>query len=61
MSSSDDLPESEVDFNSDKNYGINAWLVRPCEWYKQEYKDCKCISILNIFDFHLLIHLFFNV
>ncbi|XP_042144341.1 UPF0545 protein C22orf39 homolog [Ixodes scapularis] len=21
----------------------NAWMVRPCEWYLEEYKDCKSI------------------
>ncbi|KFM71920.1 hypothetical protein X975_00426, partial [Stegodyphus mimosarum] len=21
----------------------NAWKVRPCEWYKEEFKDCRSI------------------
>lgn len=43
---SKDQFECEVDFSQLKDYGPNAWMVRPCHWYKQEYTDCKC----NVFD-----------
>ncbi|CAG2162818.1 unnamed protein product [Oppiella nova] len=42
MSSSDDLPETEINFDeSTRHLGSNSWLVRPCERYGQQYKDCK--------------------
>jgi hypothetical protein len=58
MSSSDDendLPKSEVNFDLNKDYPKNAWIVRTCEWYRQEYNDCKCLQIF-IFSFILNIN-----
>lgn len=34
--------ECELEADDLKKFGPNSWLVRPCEWYKQEYSDCKC-------------------
>ena len=33
---------SEVDLSS-KDLPPNAWMCRPCEWYWDDYKDCKKI------------------
>ncbi|CAL1267944.1 unnamed protein product [Larinioides sclopetarius] len=27
-----------------ENLPKDAWKVRPCEWYKDEYKDCKSMK-----------------
>lgn len=51
MSSSvdeNDLPNSEVNFALNKDYPKNAWIVRPCQWYRQEYNDCKCFTNIYI-------------
>ena len=34
--------QCEVDVSNFDEYGPMVWLIRPCEWYKEEYKDCKC-------------------
>lgn len=40
----EDRFECELEGHELRNYGPNSWMVRPCEWYLQEYKDCKCKS-----------------
>ena len=37
--------ECEIDFSQLSSYGPLAWMVRPCEWYLQEYRDCKCKKV----------------
>ncbi|XP_055928403.1 uncharacterized protein LOC129959545 isoform X2 [Argiope bruennichi] len=32
------------DVDNVENLPKDAWKVRPCEWYKEEYKDCKSIK-----------------
>ncbi|GIY97087.1 uncharacterized protein CEXT_30831 [Caerostris extrusa] len=32
------------DFKGADNLPKDAWKVRPCEWYKEEYKDCKSLK-----------------
>jgi hypothetical protein len=63
MSSSvdeNDLPKSEVNFDLNTDYPKNAWIVRPCEWYRQEYNDCKCFTIIFIIiDYKILINCLF--
>ncbi|GFY06979.1 hypothetical protein TNCV_4202501 [Trichonephila clavipes] len=36
---------SEVQGSS--NLPEDAWKVRPCEWYKEELKDCKKVGTNN--------------
>lgn len=40
----EDRFECELNGNELEKYGPYSWMVRPCEWYLQEYKDCKCKS-----------------
>ncbi|XP_054166712.1 UPF0545 protein C22orf39 homolog [Oppia nitens] len=44
MPSVDEFPESEVKFEADNSLPNNSWLVRPCERYHFQYKDCKSIK-----------------
>lgn len=39
---SEDDFQSELEVSDWTKYGQFSWLVRPCEWYLQEYRDCKC-------------------
>ncbi|KAH7640424.1 synaptic plasticity regulator PANTS [Dermatophagoides farinae] len=39
----EDRFECELNGNELEKYGPYSWMVRPCEWYLQEYKDCKSI------------------
>lgn len=43
MTQKEDKFECEVDFSESHNFGHLSWMVRPCEWYLQEYTDCKSI------------------
>ena len=38
-----DYLQSEVEF-ANKQVISNAWMCRPCEWYWDEYKECKRIG-----------------
>lgn len=37
-----DTPLTEVDLTIEQPTPL-AWMCRPCEWYKDEYKECKKI------------------
>lgn len=43
-SDKEDRFRCEIDFSEIEasNYNPLAWLIRPCEWYQQEYRDCIC-------------------
>ncbi|KAI2795987.1 hypothetical protein BLOT_016262 [Blomia tropicalis] len=44
-SDKEDRFRCEIDFSEIEasNYNPLAWLIRPCEWYQQEYRDCISI------------------
>lgn len=42
----------ELDFGSSEDFGPLSWMVRPCEWYQQEYQDCRCEFVVK-WDYHL--------
>ena len=48
MSLSNDLPESEVNFEANSDLGANAWMCRPCHRYQYQYNDCKCKSNVSL-------------
>ncbi|KAF7491519.1 UPF0545 protein C22orf39 -like protein [Sarcoptes scabiei] len=41
--SGEDQFECELGVDDSEKFGPLYWMVRPCEWYKQEYSDCKSI------------------
>lgn len=54
--SGEDQFECELGVDDSEKFGPLYWMVRPCEWYKQEYSDCKCtiVSHLQPFFFKFL-------
>lgn len=41
--------ECEINMDELSEYGPLSWMVRPCEWYYEEYKDCTCMYTLDFF------------